>query len=85
MYAPDAIVASVPITPIFPVREAFTAARAPGSITPITGTMVWPAISSSATALDVLHATTSILMPLASRNSVFSREYRTITSFDLVP
>jgi len=56
------------------LREAFTAARAPGSITPITGTMVSDAIASSATALEVLHATTSILIPLASRNSVFSLE-----------
>ena len=55
-------------------NTAFTAARAPGSITPITGTMVWLAISLSATALEVLHATTSSLMPLANRNSVFSRE-----------
>ena len=48
VYAPEAIVASVPITPIFPERVAFTAARAPGSITPLTGTMVALALASSA-------------------------------------
>src|SRR5258705_10072002 len=37
-YAPLAIVPAVPITPIVPVLVAATAARAPGSITPTTGT-----------------------------------------------
>ncbi len=37
MYAPDAIVASVPMTPIRPFRVRSTAARAPGSITPTIG------------------------------------------------
>ena len=54
------------------LAEDSTAARAPGSITPITSTPTARRIAGSASADAVLHATTSSLMPCASRNSEFS-------------
>jgi len=58
-YAPLRIVARVPITPMCRLRVACSAARAPGSITPITGTGNLLANNGSATDETVLHATTS--------------------------
>src|SRR5207247_11244570 len=58
-YAPLRIVARVPITPIWRLRLACNAARAPGSITPITGTENFVIKIGSATDETVLHATTS--------------------------
>ena len=58
-YAPLRIVARVPITPTCRLRVACNAARAPGSITPITGTGNFFVNLGSATDETVLHATTS--------------------------
>jgi hypothetical protein len=58
-YAPLRIVARVPITPMCRLRVACNAARAPGSITPITGTGNFCVNNGSATDETVLHATTS--------------------------
>jgi hypothetical protein len=58
-YAPLRIVARVPITPMCRLRVACNAARAPGSITPITGTENFSMSNGSATDETVLHATTS--------------------------
>ena len=55
------------------VLDFAAAARAPGSMTPTTGTAQRSRSASSATADAVLHATTSSLMPFSSRNSAFSR------------
>ena len=52
---------TVPMTPTAPVRVAATSARAPGSITPTTGTGSSALSSSSAAAAAVLHATTKSL------------------------
>src|SRR4029077_19611384 len=57
-YAPLRIVARVPITPMWRVRVAWSAARAPGSITPTTGTWKFFVNAGSATDETVLHATT---------------------------
>ncbi len=72
-YAPLPIVASVPITPTFRVLVARTAARAPGSSTPMTGKGNSFFTASRLTAVAVLQATTSILISCASRNCVFSK------------
>src|SRR5205814_4432224 len=58
-YAPLRIVARVPITPTCWLRVACNAARAPGSMTPITGTENFLVNRGSATDETVLHATTS--------------------------
>src|SRR5439155_605419 len=58
-YAPLRIVARVPITPTCWLRVVCNAARAPGSITPITGTGNFLVSRGSATDETVLHATTS--------------------------
>ncbi len=68
------MVASVPMTPILRLRVARTAARAPGSMTPTTGMSTCCSKAPSATAVEVLHATTSSLMPLSIRKAVFSNE-----------
>src|SRR5215472_10099163 len=60
-------VAAVPITTILWFLVAARAASAPGSTTPITGTCAAAAIRSSASAVAVLHAMTSICAPCASR------------------
>ena len=73
-YAPLAIVPAVPMTPILPERLARTAARAPGSITPTTGTGDRAVRCSSACAVLVLHATTTALTPRWSRYARISAE-----------
>jgi hypothetical protein len=69
---PLATVASVPMTPMWPERDARTACFAPGWITPSVGR---PGASArrrgSASADAVLHAMTSILMLIASRKLAF--------------
>ncbi len=72
-YAPEAIVASVPITPTRS-RLARAAASAPGSTTPTTGTGEKLSIDGSARADAVLHATTSILTSRDSRKRMFASE-----------
>src|SRR6476469_743321 len=60
-YAPLRIVARVPITPTWRLCVACNAARAPGSITPITGTENFLGSKGNATDETVVHATTSAL------------------------
>jgi hypothetical protein len=50
------------------------AARAPGAITPTTGTGSAADRAGSATAVAVLHATTSSLMPRSMRKAAFFSE-----------
>jgi hypothetical protein len=57
---------------MFAVFAISTAAREPGSITPMTGTLIALRIAGSARAEAVLQATTSNLIPRASRNLEFS-------------
>jgi hypothetical protein len=59
-YAPDSIVPTVPITPTLRLSVDLTAARAPGSTTPMTGTSKVRWAAASPAAVPVLHATTSI-------------------------
>ena len=73
------------MTPTLRFRVAATAARAPGSITPITGTSVEARSVSSATADIVLHATTRSFTPVSRRNFAFSSVYCETTVADLVP
>ena len=63
-YALLLIVAGVPITPMYFLRVAETAAEAPASMTLRTGTDESPDITSIATAAIVLHATIRIFTPL---------------------
>jgi hypothetical protein len=64
-------VPSVAITAMRRLRVAATAARAPGSITPITGTGASASASgASATAEAVLQAITTIFTPSAIRSRV---------------
>jgi hypothetical protein len=72
VYAPLFTVPAVPMTPIRPVRVAFAAARAPGSITPIAGTGAALRSSSRLCAVAVLHATTTIFTSRPSRNARIS-------------
>jgi hypothetical protein len=67
------MVASVPMMPILRVFVAATAARAPGSSTPITGSGYSFFTASRLTAVAVLQATTSILISWDSRKFVFSK------------
>jgi hypothetical protein len=72
---------------MIPIRPgaAATAARAPGSTTPRIGTAkCWRRVSS-ATAEEVLHATTTISTPWFIRKRVFSTENRRTVAGDLVP
>ena len=62
-YAPDEIVPTVPITPTRPDAVAVTNARAPGSMTSITGTGSSSRSSSSPAAVAVLQATTTAFTP----------------------
>ncbi len=68
------MVPGVPMTPTPPPRVRRSAARAPGAMTPSTGTGSAADSAGSATAEAVLHATTSSLMPRSSRNSAFFSE-----------
>jgi len=79
------MVARVPITPILP-RVAFTAASAPGRMTPFTGSS-WKSRASEriATAETVLHATTRWLTPNCVRNRAASPAKRRTVASDLVP
>ena len=72
-YALLAIVPTVPMTPIGPPRDALIAARAPGSITPTTGTGEAARSASSAWAVLVLHATTTAFTPCPSSHWRISR------------
>ena len=72
-YALLAIVPAVPITPTGPPPVAATAARAPGSITPITGTGDCSRSTVSACAVLVLHATTTSLTPCPTSQCRISR------------
>ena len=74
-YAPEAMVPTVPITPIRPVRVVRFAARSPGSITPVTGTVTYSRRWSSAAAEALLHAMTIILTLRAINTSAISVEY----------
>jgi hypothetical protein len=58
---------------MWPPRLARTAARAPGSTTPITGMSTWDRRSTSACAVAVLQAITIALTSCAFRNPVISR------------
>ena len=62
------------MTPIRPVFEARTAARAPGSITPMTGTGETALSDSSAWAVLVLHATVTSFTPCPTSQCRISRE-----------
>ena len=66
VYAPDRTVSSVASTPTFRVRVVLIAARAPGAITPITGTSSVCCATVSAAAVAVLQAITMILTSCAS-------------------
>ena len=66
-------------------RAARTAARAPGSTTPTIGTGDIAASASSASAVAVLHATTSALTSRESRSSTALVAYRRTVSGDFVP
>ena len=68
------MVASVPMTPTFLFLVLVIARRTPGSITPMTGTAKLSCKRLSAMAVDVLHATTTILTPFSTKNSLFSKE-----------
>jgi hypothetical protein len=72
-YAPELMVPMVPITPMLPEREVCTAARAPGSTTPMTGTGSSALSTGSACAVAVLQATTIALTPCSWRKWVISR------------
>jgi hypothetical protein len=84
-YAPLAIVASVPITPMTPRRVARTAARTPGSITPTTGSSAARVISSMALTSTELHATTSIFTSRCTSHPVTSSANRRISSSGFGP
>jgi hypothetical protein len=71
-YAPEAIVPFVPMTPIPAPRDASTAARAPGSTTPITGIVSSWRRTGSACAVAVLQATTTAFTPSLRRKVVIS-------------
>ena len=58
-YAPDSTVPWVAITPTLRLRVALTAARAPGSTTPITGTSNVRCAAARPAAVPVLQAMTS--------------------------
>ena len=78
-------VASVPMTPILFFFVAAAAAFAPGSITPTTGTGNVLRTASRLTDDAVLQAMTSILISLAERNLVFSKEYLVTVSGERMP
>jgi hypothetical protein len=84
VYARERTVPSVAITPTTPEVRS-TAARAPGSTTPITGIGSCARSAGSAAAVAVLHATTSIFTPRPNRCRAASSEYRTTVAGDLVP
>ena len=79
-YAPLRIVARVPITPTCWLRVACNAARAPGSITPITGTGNFLVNKGSATDETVLHATTSAFASFCISICANSSAYRCTVS-----
>ena len=61
------MVPSVPITPTTPDRVVLAALRAPGRITPTTGTFSSSSRAGRATAEAVLQATTKSLIPRSTR------------------
>ena len=72
-------------TPMRPVLVAATAARAPGSMTPSTGTSSSTRRRSGATALTVLHATTIAFTSRSTRCLAQASAYRTTVPGALVP
>ena len=82
---PDAIVPAVPMTPTLLRVVALAAARAPGSMTPMTGSGARARRSSSACAVAVLQAITTALTPWPTSQSRISREYRRTVSGDFGP
>ena len=68
-----------------PVVVAATAARAPGSTTPSTGTSSSMRSRSGATALTVLHATTSAFTSRVARCCAHASAYLTTVAGPLVP
>ena len=66
------IVADVPITPTTPFRVARIAARAPGLITPTTGTPWAAAMSPIAETSIELQATTSSFTSRSTRDAAIS-------------
>ena len=75
-------VASVPMMPTRPPRETPSAPRAPGSMTPRTGTFAALRIAGRAQADEVLQATTRSLIPRPARNFATSLEKRAIAPRD---
>jgi hypothetical protein len=61
------------MTPMRPPRVAATAAVAPGSTTPMTGSGCSERSASSAWAVAVLQATTTAFTPSSRRKPVISR------------
>src|SRR5919201_530422 len=80
-YACERTVAGVAMTPTRRFRVASDAADAPGRTTPSTGRSYRARRSRSATAVDVLHATTSVLTSrAASSSSACAENARTSSS-----
>ena len=84
-YAPLRIVPRVPMTPTCPLRVDATAARAPGTMTPVTGALTVCSNRGMPSADAVLHATTIIFAPAASSNLLISTEYRSMVVWLLPP
>ena len=80
------MVPSVPITPMRPLPLAAAAALEPGSMTPSTGRPGKCLLSDGrATEAEVLQATTSILIPLETRNPAVWSAYLLIVVAERVP
>ncbi len=73
------------MTPTCPLRVAATAARAPGSMTPMTGTLSSSSSFGMARAEAVLQATTIIFARSASSSPVISMAYRSMVCWLLPP
>ena len=70
---------------MIPFLDAWTAARAPGVITPMTGISVSSFTVSRASALAVLQAITMAFTSFVSRKRIICREKRIMLSLDLLP
>ena len=79
------MVAAVPMTPILLFRVARVAARAPGRITPAIGSSFSSSNAGRASALAVLHASTTALISRRRRKRIASRVKRVTVSGDFVP
>ena len=67
------------------LQKIATARCAPGSMTPITGTVEAALICSMARAVAVLHAITSSSAPRCSRNCALAEAYLATVRTDLAP